>query len=439
MGISISDFNQGDIVILTEGTNGAYGKYQVASTNGDSMAVLAVPDANNSFRQVLRSSRVAGDTPADVEDSLLLYRSVLWGGIPGCVGDGSQVPYGVPVNVVRVFACEAAEEAGKFFDAVVAARELLVADGESYAYEEPVEPLNSRLCKPHVIQVEDVDRVMSVLEPVTVREFDRFVQDCENLLNSVTHFVASERNRFEAFMGKVADESKCSDAEYGHLVDEKTGITSVGLFNGDIIRVGSGGSVEYLQVLKALPEGFRVKNLTWGCVETLVVESTLDERYLDMPDDCYRYSLVKVYGSTRALCYGFMVIPTRNPALVGEFEALHSLQGKLISEFDEGIKGTLYSLKKAEVEGRSAVSPDGFLVKVQKPDLEGVLNEIISLVNEAKRSGSVLRLKMLEGAVSNLIASRIEEEQRAAKERSVALREALETVAAFNNEKPDGR
>lgn len=433
MGISVSGFKRGDIVILAEGVNGVYGKYHVCAKGG-SMAVLVRCGTDGRFRYVLKRCSGEGERLVGAVSPHVLCESVLWGGVPGYVGDGDlSVPYGKPVDVVRVFPAGARREADKFFEAVVAARELLVCGDGFYAYGEPVVPLNSRLCNPHVVQRGDVDGVVSVLESGAGEEFEGFLRGCGRFRDFVSYFAVSEWGRFDAFMSKVDSESARSDFEYAHLVDGNTGVTPFALFRGDIVRVKTGGDVQYLRVVGVSPDGFKVKNLTLGCVETLTIESALDGCYDDVPDDCYRYSIVKMHGSSRAVCYDFMILPTRNPKLVREFDALYRLQGKLISDFNKGIMSSRYDLQGVEVEGWSVKSPDGFTVKVRKPDLGNLLEEISSLASDAERSGSIMRLENLKCDVINMITSRVEEEERKMRERFTKLREALEAVAALND------
>lgn len=60
MGISVADLNRGDIVILSNGADGAYGKYVVNFVLGDSGAVLFEVGADGSFRHVLKPCQGGG-------------------------------------------------------------------------------------------------------------------------------------------------------------------------------------------------------------------------------------------------------------------------------------------------------------------------------------------------------------------------------------------
>ena len=434
MGISVSGFKRGDIVILAEGVNGVYGKYHVCAKGG-SMAVLVRCGADGRFRYVLKRCSGEGERLVGAVSPHVLCESVLWGGVPGYVGDGDlSVPYGKPVDVVRVFPAGARREADKFFEAVVAARELLVCGDGFYAYGEPVVPLNSRLCNPHVVQRGDVDGVVSVLESGAGEEFEGFLRGCGRFRDFVSYFAVSEWGRFDAFMSKVDSESARSDFEYAHLVDGNTGVTPFALFRGDIVRVKTGGDVQYLRVVGVSADRFKMKNLTRGGFDTLAVKGTPFERKNEEGVEWYGYSIVLEGPIVDEYCHNFVVLPTRDSELVGEFDALYSLQGSLISKFGWGIRDSLESFEEAgqgEAVANAGVSP----TEVRRTFMVGLLREIESLVNKARYSGSMWRLQHLEREVSELIVSRFEEEEKTVRGRIDKLREALETVVEINSQK----
>jgi hypothetical protein len=434
MSVSIPDFKRGDIVILAEGAPGVYGKYKVAECDGGSIAVLAEYSFGGAFRYILKPYSGEEEAPFGMGNPHVLYKSVLWSSgssnLGGGADDKSQTPYEVLVDVVRVFPDGDEAAADEYLKAVVAARDLLACEGGRVSCDVPVAPLNNRLSNPHVVRSGDVDGIVAALEAGADSKFERFLQECAKFRDSIIYFAVSEWDYLDAFMKKVESEPTCLGSEYAHLVDGATGITPVGLFVGDIIRVGVEG-IEYLQVIDVAPDGFKMKNLTRGGIDvpTLVIKS---ERVEDKKsgETHYIYRLVLEGVIVDEWCYCFAVLPTRNPALIPEFDALYTMQSKLIGKFDEGVQDSLHNWEEAV----SVKATKGFSVKAWwEPDYAALLEELDSLVNKARYSGSILRLENLQDEVIDAIATKVEVLEADKRERITKLREALETVAALNS------
>lgn len=75
------------------------------------------------------------------------------------------------------------------------------------------------------------------------------LRNCEKLLDGIGFFAVSEWEHLEEFEGKVANEVPGADTEYGNLEGELIGVSPVGLFVGDIVRLGACDGIEYLQVV----------------------------------------------------------------------------------------------------------------------------------------------------------------------------------------------
>lgn len=414
MGISVADLNRGDIVILSNGADGAYGKYVVNSVLGDSGAVLFEVGADGSFRYVLKPCQGAGSP-------LVLCKSMLWGSIPNYrVGD-PLVSCEVPVSIVRAFPEDAEELADKYFDALVRVRELLAATG-SVAHEGLAELSG------------DVERIVSSVESDAVAGLEVILRNCEKLLDGIGFFAVSEWEHLEEFEGKVANEVPGADTEYGNLEGELIGVSPVGLFVGDIVRLGACDGIEYLQVVEVSADRFKMKNLTRGGFDTLTVKGTPFERENEEGVEWYGYSIVLEGPIVDEYCHNFVVLPTRDPELVGEFDALYSLQDSLISKFGWGIRDSLESFEEAE-QGEAAANAGVSPAEARRTFMVELLREIESLVNKARYSGSMWRLQHLEREVSELIVSRFEEEEKTVRGRIDKLREALETVVEINSQK----
>ena len=433
MSVSISDFKRGDIVILAEGAPGAYGKYKVAECDGGSIAVLIEYSFGGAFRYILKPYSGKEEAPFGMGNPHVLYKSVLWSSgssnLGGGADDKSQAPYEVLVDVVQVFPDGDDAAANEYLKAVVAARDLLVCEGGRASCEAPVAPLNNRLSNPHVVRSGDVEGIVAALEAGADSQFERFLQDCVKFRDSIIYFAVSEWDYLDAFMKKVEAEPTCLGSEYAHLVDGATGVTPVGLFVGDIIRVGVEG-IEYLQVVDVAPDGFKMKNLTLGGIDvwTLVVKS---ERVEGKKGGEVHYipQIVLEGVIVDKWCYCFAVLPTRNPALIDEFDTLYRMQSKLIGKFDEGVQEALRNWAEAV-----QASAEGSSTKAWwEPDYIALLKELDSLVTKATYSGSILRLENLQDEVINAIADKVEALEADKSERITKLREALETVAALNS------
>lgn len=335
MSVSISDFKRGDIVILAEGAPGAYGKYKVAECDGGSIAFLAEYSFGGAFRYILKPYSGEEEAPFGMGNPHVLYKSVLWSSgssnLGGGADDKSQAPYEVLVDVVRVFPDGDEAAANEYLKAVVAARDLLVCEGGRVSCDVPVAPLNNRLSNPHIVRSGDVDGIVAALEADADSKFERFLHDCVKFRDSIIYFAVSEWDYLDAFMKKVESEPTRLGSKYTHLVDGATGITPVGLFVGDIIRVGASEGIEYLQVVDVAPDGFKMKNLTRGGIDTwtLVVQSERVEG--KKSGEAYYILRIVLEGViVDEWCYCFAVLPTRNPALIDEFDTLYTMQSKLI-------------------------------------------------------------------------------------------------------------
>lgn len=431
MSVSISDFKRGDIVILAEGAPGVYGKYKVAECDGGSIAFLAEYSFGGVLRYILKPYSGEEEAPFGMGNPHVLYKSVLWSSgssnLGGGADDKSQAPYEVLVDVVQVFPDGDEAAANEYLKAVVAARDLLVCEGGRVSCDVPVAPLNNRLSNPHVVRSGDIEGIVAALEADADSKFERFLQDCVKFRDSIIYFAVSEWDYLDAFMKKVEDEPTRLSSEYAHLVDSATGVTPVGLFVGDIIRVGASEGIEYLQVVDVAPGGFKMKNLTRGGIDawTLVVKSERVEG--KKSGEAHYIPRIVLEGViVDEWCYCFAVLPTRNPALIDEFDTLYTMQSKLIGKFDEGVQEALRNWVEA-----AQASSEGSPTKAWwEPECAALLEELDSLVNKARYSGSILRLENLQDEVIDAIADKVEALEADKSERITKLREALEAVAA---------
>lgn len=441
MDISITDFKRGDIVITHEGVKGVYGKYTVAGCDENGrVAVLLNPDDKKS-RYVL----TAPESPDD--DEYGLYRSALRV-VVGCVEFEDETDEMARfVKLVRVFPPNEASQAQEYFNALTAARKLLVSElvkGLS------VEPLNSRLNNPHVITVEDVERIVSSLESVedeggaVARAKEAgFIEDCETLVGEFQRVAAEERSEIEAFMAKVQRESTRLSSEYIHLVDNSFdhyfGFSNIGFLYGDIVRIDlEDNNYQYFQVWGGSNSSVKVSNLANGRYCWLGYDLEVLDEDAEEKDERYEASLTLTMDNKKEYVGTVFLIPTRDPELVSEFDALHTRQTSTLEElytFTKRYRQAWDDAKKELTEASEQNEP-GFSVDKWFSGWGYLMTRIVNLIIDAKyrEEANILRVQELPKNLTDTIEAELENLTRqGASARFTQLRDALEAVAALNS------
>lgn len=440
MGISITDFKRGDIVITHEGMNGMYGKYVVVGCDENGrVAVLLNPD-DKKCRYVL----TAPESPDS--DEYGLYRSALRV-VVGCVefeDDADEMARFV--KLVRVFPPSEASQAQEYFNALTVARKLLVSElvkGLS------VEPLNSRLNNPHVITIEDVVRIVSTLESVVdegvavarAKEAG-FIEDCKALVGEFQRVAAEERSEIDAFMAKVQRESTHLSSEYIHLVDNHYfGFSNIGFLYGDIVRIGlKDNNYQYFQVWGGSNSSVKVCNLADGKYGWLGYDLEVLDEDAEEKDERYEASLTLTMDNKKEYVGTVFLIPTRDPELVSEFDTLHTRQASLLEElytFTKRYRQGWDDVKK-ELTEASKQNELGFSVDEWFSGWDYLMTCIVNLIIDAKyrEEANILRVQELPKNLADTIeAELVNLTSQGVNARFTQLREALEAVVALNSQK----
>ena len=127
-----------------------------------------------------------------------------------------------------------------------------------------------------------------------------------------------------------------------------------------------------------------------------------------------------------------MILPTRNPDLVGEFESIYEAQEAALKKFSDGIKERVDGFKETMRN-----KPDDFIVAISVLELIELLNEIKKLNYKAEVCGDIARLGALEMQVRTLIEDKAESVRYAVYDLCGDIAEALVKVAALNTEQPE--
>lgn len=441
MGISITDFKRGDIVITHEGMKGMYGKYVVAGCDENGcIAVLLNPD-DKKPRYVL----TAPESPDD--DEYGLYRSALRV-VVGCVefeDDADEMARFV--KLVRVFPPSEASQAQEYFNALTVARKLLVSE---LVKGLPVEPLNSRLNNPHVITVEDVERIVSTLESVVdegaavarAKEAG-FIEDCKALVGKFQRVADEERPEIEAFMAKVKRESTHLSSEYIHLVDNISdhyfGFSNIGFLYGDIVRIDlEDNNYQYFQVWGGSNSSVKVGNLANGKYGWLGYDLEVLDEDAEEKDERYEASLTLTMDNKKEYVGTVFLIPTRDPELVSEFDALHTRQASTLEELYTFTKRYRQGWDDAKKELTEASKQNelGFSVDEWFSGWGYLMTCIVNLIIDGKyrEEANILRVQELPKNLTDTIEAELANlTSQGASARFTQLRDALEAVAALNN------
>lgn len=443
MGISITDFKRGDIVITHEGMNGMYGKYVVVGCDENGrVAVLLNPD-DKKCRYVL----TAPESPDD--DEYGLYRSALRVVVGYVEFEDDANEMARFVKLVRVFPPSEASQAQEYFKALTAARKLLVGE---LVKGLPVEPLNSRLNNPHVITIEDVERIVSSLESVVdeggavarAKEAG-FIEDCKALVGEFQRVADKERSEIEAFMAKVKRESTHLSGEYVHLVDNSFdhyfGFSNVGFLYGDIVRIDlEDNNYQYFQVWGGSNSSVKVCNLANGKYGWLGCDIEVLDEEAEEKDERYEASLTLTMDNKKEYVGTVFLIPTRDPELVSEFDALHSRQASALEELYTFTKRYRQGWDDAKKELTEASKQNelGFSVDEWFSGWDYLMTCIVNLIIDAeyREEANILRVQELPKNLTDTIEAELTNlTSQGTSARFTQLREALEAVAALNSQK----
>ena len=443
MGISITDFKRGDIVITHEGMNGMYGKYVVVGCDENGrVAVLLNPD-DKKCRYVL----TAPESPDD--DEYGLYRSALRVVVGYVEFEDDANEMARFVKLVRVFPPSEASQAQEYFKALTAARKLLVGE---LVKGLPVEPLNSRLNNPHVITIEDVERIVSSLESVVdeggavarAKEAG-FIEDCKALVGEFQRVADKERSEIEAFMAKVKRESTHLSGEYVHLVDNSFdhyfGFSNVGFLYGDIVRIDlEDNNYQYFQVWGGSNSSVKVCNLANGKYGWLGCDIEVLDEEAEEKDERYEASLTLTMDNKKEYVGTVFLIPTRDPELVSEFDTLHSRQASALEELYTFTKRYRQGWDDAKKELTEASKQNelGFSVDEWFSGWDYLMTCIVNLIIDAeyREEANILRVQELPKNLTDTIEAELTNlTSQGTSARFTQLREALEAVAALNNQK----
>lgn len=420
MGISVSDFVAGGFVVTVEGQDGLYGVYQVLSTDGVEWAELRGVSGGK-LRCVLKA-RPADKVTDKYPSSFTAHRGTLWG---GSLSSGDPCEPTMLVDVIRVFAENEREAAVKYFNALVDARKVL---GKVHSGA-PVAPLNLNLLNPHVLDLGTVDGVVEALADRELVKLVGFEAECNKLLGEMNF--ESDKEAVVAFLCKVESEPARSDFQHYLLTNNQVGVSPFGFFVGDIVRAQTEDGVQFFQVTGGDGVTVQVRNIAGGSACSLSFVSDLDESWLIyMGERRYNSDLhvVEPDGSENPVwSKSFMILPTRNPDLVGEFESIYKAQDVALKKFSDGITERVEGFKETMRN-----KPKGFTVAISVLELIELLNEIKKLNWEAERSGDIARLYVLEAQVRALVESKLESVREAVHDLCGEVSEALVKVATLN-------
>ena len=370
---------------------------------------------------------LATRNPAQIDDvfpqSFMMHRRVVWGEFSDGIDDGECFDPVVFVDVVRVFAASERDTAVEYFDALVAARRVLGKLRSGAA----VVPLNLNLSNLHAVGTDTVSGVIEALVDRELADLVGFEAECNKLLGEMNF--EADKAAVDAFMGKVAAEPPRSDFTYYILCNDEVDLYVAGFFRGDIVRFDNYGGVQFLQVIGGDKKQALVKNLEDESQGFLKIVSDLEEDWYNFEEEHYDtfVHLVKPDGTDDR--GGIIVLPTRNPALVREFETIYDAQIAPREKFSDGIVERINGFEKAR-----RTQPDGFVAGISYSKMFELLYDINSLNFEATQSGDIARLQTLETQVRTLVESKLESVRESVHELCGEVSEALMKVAALNAE-----
>lgn len=424
MGVSVSDFVPGGFIVTTEGADSSYGLYQVLSTDGVGRAELAGMRGTTVDRV---RCMLATRNPVQIDDefpqSFMMHRRVVWGEFSNGIDDGECFDPVVFVDAIRVFDASARDAAVEYFDALVAACKVLgkVRSGADVA------PLNLSLSNPHVVDSGTVGGVIEALVDREQADLAGFEAECNTLLGEMSF--EADKAAVNVFKGKVAAEPPRYDFTYYILCNDEVDLYVAGFFRGDIVRFDNYDGVQFLQVIGGDKKQALVKNLEDESQGFLKIVSDLEEDWYDAEEEHYDtfVHLVKPDGTEDG--GGITVLPTRNPDLVGEFEAVYEAQVAPREEFSDGIVKRINGFERAR-----RIQPDDFVAGIPSSEMFDLLYDINSLNCDTTRSGDIERLQTLEARVHALVESKLESVRESVHELCGEVSEALVKVAALNAE-----
>lgn len=426
MGVPISDFVTGGFIVTVEGQDNSYGLYEVLGTDGVKWVELRDAANGGQLRCVLKV-RDADEVTDKFPSSFAMHRGVLWGG---------EMPAGAPcepttlVNVIRVFAADEREKAGEYFDALVAARKVLskVRSGSAVA------PLNMFASNPHAVELSNVEYVVETLQERELAGLIGFDVECNNFLDEMNF--DGDEEAVGAFLSKVAAEPPRSDFQHYLLTNRQVGVSPFGFFAGDIVRVQTQDGVQFLQITGGDGVTVQARNIADGSACSLKIFSDQDESWLIYMGE-YRYStelyMVEPDGSEEPVwSNSFVILPTRNPDLVGEFESIYKAQDVALKKFSDGITERVEGFEETMRN-----KPEGFVVAISVHEQIELLDEISELNWDAERCGDIARLQALEVQVRTLIENKAESAREAVYDLCGDIADALVRVAALNTAEPE--
>lgn len=426
MGVPISDFVPGGFIVTVEGKDGSYGLYEVMGTDGAKWVELRDAANGGQFRCVLKV-RDADEVTDKRPSSFAMHRGTLWG---GSLSSGEPCEPTTLADVIRVFQVGERDKAAEYFDALVAARKVLgkVRSGAAVA------PLNMFASNPHAVELSNVEYVVETLQERELAGLIGFDVECNNFLDEMNF--DGDEEAVGAFLSKVAAEPPRSDFQHYLLTNKQVGVSPFGFFAGDIVRAQTQDGVQFFQVTGGDGVTVQVRNIADGSDCSLRIVSDLDESWQIYMGE-YRYSsdihVVEPDGSGKPVwSWSFVILPTRNPDLVGEFESIYKAQDVALKKFSDGITERVEGFKETMRN-----KPDGFVVAISVHELIELLNEIEKLNWEAERCGDIARLYALEVQVRTLIEDKAESVRYAVYDLCGDIADTLVQVAALNTAQPE--
>lgn len=426
MGVPISDFVPGGFMVTVEGKDGLYGLYEVMGTDGVKWVELRDAANGGQLRCVLKVCD-ADEVTDKYPSSFAMHRGTLWG---GSLSSGEPCEPTTLVDVIRVFQVGEREKAAEYFDALVAARKVLgkVRSGAAVA------PLNMFASNPHAVELSDVEYVVETLQERELAGLIGFDVECNNFLDEMSF--DGDEEAVGAFLSKVAAEPPRSDFQHYLLTNNQVGVSPFGFFAEDIVRVQTEDGVQFFQVTGGDGVTVQARNIADDSACSLKIVSDLDESWQIYMGE-YRYNsdlhVVEPDGSEEPVWLrSFMILPTRNPDLVGEFETIYKAQEAALKKFSDGIEERVDGFKETMRN-----KPDGFVVAISVLEQIELLNEISKLNWEAEECGDIIRLYALEVQVRTLIENKAESVRDAVYDLCGDIADTLVQVAALNTAEPE--
>lgn len=425
MGVPISDFVPGGFIVTVEGKDGSYGLYEVMGTDGVKWVELRDAANGGQLRCVLKV-RDADEVTDKYPSSFAMHRGTLWG---GSLSSGEPCEPTTLVDVIRVFQVGEREKAAEYFDALVAARKVLskVRSGSAVA------PLNMFASNPHAVELSNVEYVVETLQSRELDGLIGFDVECNNFLDEMSF--DGDEEAVGAFLSKVAAEPPRSDFQHYLLTNNQVGVSPFGFFAEDIVRVQTEDGVQFLQVTGGDGATVQARNIADGSDCSLKIVSDLDESWQIYIGE-YRYNteiyVAKPDGSEEPVwSRSFMILPTRNPDLVGEFETIYKAQEAALKKFSDGIEERVDGFEETMRN-----KPEGFVVAISVLELIKLLNEIEKLNYKAEVCGDIARLQALEMQVRTLIEDKAESVRYAVYDLCGDIADTLVQVASLNTAEP---